>query len=112
MRNVLVFCTAVLLTTAAIGQGMNVAESAKQPGDPLRYTLTLEGSVKGTVNVIYLSFALKTGVREDQKGLPQSFDLSKFKQISPVECKRPEWTALTIGMGHFSVQRVTLDQVR
>jgi predicted DNA-binding transcriptional regulator AlpA len=26
--------------------------------------------------------------------------------------KRPEWTALTIGMGHFSVQTVTLDQVR
>jgi hypothetical protein len=26
--------------------------------------------------------------------------------------KRPEWTALTIGMGHFSVQMVTLDQVR
>jgi hypothetical protein len=26
--------------------------------------------------------------------------------------KRPEWTALTSGMGHFSVQMVTLDQVR
>ena len=28
------------------------------------------------------------------------------------EGKRPEWTALTISMGHFSVQMVTLDQVR
>ena len=26
--------------------------------------------------------------------------------------KRPEWTALTSGTGHFSVQMVTLDQVR
>jgi len=26
--------------------------------------------------------------------------------------KRPEWTALTSGMGYFSVQMVTLDQVR
>ena len=26
--------------------------------------------------------------------------------------KRPEWTALTSGVGHFSVQMVTLDQVR
>ena len=26
--------------------------------------------------------------------------------------KRPEWTALTSGMRHFSVQMVTLDQVR
>ncbi len=26
--------------------------------------------------------------------------------------KRPEWTALTSGMGHCSVQMVTLDQVR
>ena len=26
--------------------------------------------------------------------------------------KRPKWTALTSGMGHFSVQMVTLDQVR
>ncbi len=25
---------------------------------------------------------------------------------------RPEWTALTSGMGHFSVQMVTLDQLR
>ena len=28
------------------------------------------------------------------------------------ESKRPEWTALTSGMGHFSVQMVILDQVR
>jgi hypothetical protein len=26
--------------------------------------------------------------------------------------KRREWTALTSGMGHFSVQMVTLDQLR
>jgi hypothetical protein len=26
--------------------------------------------------------------------------------------KRPEWTALTSGMGHFSVQMGTLDQLR
>jgi hypothetical protein len=26
--------------------------------------------------------------------------------------KRPEWTALTSGVGHFSVQMVTLYQVR
>jgi hypothetical protein len=26
--------------------------------------------------------------------------------------ERSEWTALTSGMGHFSVQMVTLDQVR
>jgi hypothetical protein len=26
--------------------------------------------------------------------------------------KRPEWIAVTSGMGHFSVQTVTLDQVR
>jgi len=26
--------------------------------------------------------------------------------------KRPEWTALTSGMGHFNFQMVTLDQVR
>jgi len=28
------------------------------------------------------------------------------------EHDNPEWTALTSGMGHFSVQMVTLDQVR
>jgi hypothetical protein len=79
----LLFGVCLLLTTAAVGQGMNVAESAKQQGDPIRYTLTLEAPVKGVVNVIYLSFNLKTPERPDQKGLPVSFDLHKFKPISP-----------------------------
>jgi len=87
MRNLLALAIALLLTTAAVGQGMAVAESAKEPGDPLRYTITLDGPVKGTVNTVYLSFALTTAVRADQKGLPENFDLSKFRQISPTEYK-------------------------
>ena len=82
MRKILLFGVCLLLTTAAVGQGMNVAESAKQPGDPVRYTLTLDAPVKGVVNVIFLSFSLKTPERADQKGLPVNFDLRKFKPIS------------------------------
>ena len=85
MRSVLTIGIAVLLTIAAIGQGMNVAESAKHPGDPIRYTITLEGPVKGTVSTIYMNFLLKTGAREDQKGLLTTFQLSRFKQNSSVE---------------------------
>lgn len=85
MRTILALGIAVLLTTTAIGQGMKIAESAKQPGDPIRYTITLDGPVKGTVNTIYLNFNLKTAVREDQNGLHTSFALSRFKQVSPVE---------------------------
>jgi hypothetical protein len=85
MRTIVALGIAVLLTTVAVGQNMNVAESAKEPGDPLRYTVALDGPVKGTVNTIYLSFYLTTAERADQKGLPENFDLARFRQMSPVE---------------------------
>jgi hypothetical protein len=86
MRNFL-FCLVVslIVTAAAMGQGLNVAESPKKPGDPLRYTIILDSPVKGNVNVIYVSMALTTDPRGDQKGLASNFELSKFKKVSPTE---------------------------
>ncbi|MFZ0864647.1 MAG: hypothetical protein WAN18_28585, partial [Candidatus Sulfotelmatobacter sp.] len=70
MRNFLMFGFAMMLATAAaLGQGLNVAESAKKPGDPLRYTVTLDSPVKGTVNIIYIGFTLTSAEREEQRGL-------------------------------------------
>jgi len=75
----------MLATAAALGQGLNVAESAKKPGDPLRYTVTLDSPVKGTVNIIYIGFTLTSAEREEQRGLLTSFSISKFKAVSPTE---------------------------
>jgi hypothetical protein len=69
----------------ASAQNMNVAESAKQPGDPLRYTITLDAPVKGAVTTIILSFSLVTDVQKGQEGLQQDFSLMAFKQISSVQ---------------------------
>ena len=44
--------------------------------------------------------------------LNQAAHAAVKKNGSHFQGKRPEWTALTSGMGHFSVQMVTLDQVR
>jgi len=86
MRNLLVFGLATILATAtAVGQGLNVAESAKRPGDPLRYTITLDRPVKGEVNIVYVGFGLTSAIREDQRGLPTSFQTSKFRAVSPTE---------------------------
>lgn len=85
MRNFVVFSLVMLLAMAALGQGLNVAESAKKPGDPLRYTITLDSPVKGTVNTVYLSFTLNSPQRADQKGLQTAFSTSKFKEVSPTE---------------------------
>jgi hypothetical protein len=70
---------ALLLAIAsfASAQNMNVAESAKQPGDPLRYPVTLDAPVKGTVTAIILTFSLATEVRKDQQGLMEQFGLQE-----------------------------------
>jgi len=76
-----------LLAIAAMGQGVSISESPKKPGDPLRYTITLDSPVKGTVNQVYVSFGLTTGIKEDQKDLPQVIELTKFVEASPTEYK-------------------------
>ena len=48
---------------------------------------TLDSPVKGTVNAVFLTFGLTTGIKEDQKGLPQAIELTKFVQASPTEYK-------------------------
>jgi len=87
MRLLLNFLTVLTLATVALAEGLNVAESAKKPGDPLRYTISLESPIKGTVGVIYVNFKLQSHEREDQQGLQASFDLSKFTKSGPAEYK-------------------------
>jgi hypothetical protein len=89
MPNFLSTCAAVFcLTVCGTAQNINVAESAKQPGDPLRYTITLASPPKGTISQIYVSFHLTTPEHGDQKGLPINFDLTKFSPTSsPTEYK-------------------------
>ena len=45
-------------------------------------------------------------------GTPSSVSVRRNSCLVADAGKRPEWTALTSGMGYFSVQMVTLDQVR
>lgn len=85
MRRLFLSAAVMLLTIAATAQSISVAESPKRPGDPIRYTITLDGPVKGTVTTIYVSFKLTTKAHDNQKGLQGNFDLSKFTVSSPTE---------------------------
>jgi len=66
-------------------QNMNIAESPKKPGDTLRYTIILDGPVKGTVLSLAVGFDLKTDPKSEQKGLNRNFGLRKFRKVSDTQ---------------------------
>jgi hypothetical protein len=85
MRTLIFLWMTMLLAVSAMGQGLSVTESPKKPGDIIRYTINFEKAVGDTVSLVYLTFHLTTDPHGDQKGLPSTFDVTKFNQKSPTE---------------------------
>jgi hypothetical protein len=78
----LVLVTVAVFVPVVLAQNVNIAESPKKAGDPIRYTLVLDGPVKGTVVAIVFSFQIKSDVKTDQKGLITVFAIDNFKQLA------------------------------